>query len=540
MDKALYDQITNLLDKSQKILVLAHAKVDCDGLGAALSAYLAFRDLGKEVTVATNDPAPENLAFLPAIDIVKNSLSSTKDFIITLDASKTSIGKIKYNVENNKVNIIITPKDGSFSGSDVTFRQGLNKFDLIFVLDSGNLEHLGPLYDQNVEMFYETPVINMDHHASNTDFGKVNVVDVTASSTTEIFYEFLEYLEKKYNKKLITEDVATLLLAGIITDTGSFQHANTSPRAMETAAKLLDLGARQQEVIKNIYKTKKLSTLKLWGIILAKVQVDPVHRMVWSVISKDDLQEAEADPEETEGIIDDLLTNAPGAEVIFLIKQNPDYVSVSMRSTNNQTDVGKFCADNGGGGHVRAAGFKLRDGRPFDEIVNDVISKVRKFQAERLNIYPEAIEVTIDKTIVPTIVPSIVKPREPVIQPQPSAKPQKVTYMDFKAPEKPAPQPVNNEPVKKPETAPVVKTAPTIMPAITDNKLADVGQPVPGKKRRRRRRHKKHATGASQPVNTITAPQAKPTMPTTSQLKPIAVQPKKQTPPPPAPYVEPV
>ncbi len=387
MDQSLYGQITSLIEKSQKILVLAHARVDCDGIGAALAASLVFKEMGKEVTVATNDPTPENLAFLPSIDSVKNSLANSKDFIITVDTSKTPVGKIKYNIEGDKVNIIITPKEGSFGQSDVSFGQDTNKYDLILVLDTGNLEHLGSIYDQNVEMFYETPIINIDHHVSNTDFGQVNIVDVNASSATEILFDYLQYLEKRYNKKFITEDIATLLLGGIITDTGSFQHANTSPRAMESSAKLLDLGARQQEIIKNIYKTKKLSTLKLWGIILSKVQVDPVHRMVWSAISKDDFQEAEAEAEETEGIIDDLLTNAPGAEVIFLIKENTEYISTSMRSTNNQTDVGKFCADNGGGGHVRAAGFKLRTNEPFEMTVSDVVGRVRKFQAERLNIH---------------------------------------------------------------------------------------------------------------------------------------------------------
>jgi phosphoesterase RecJ-like protein len=300
MDTALYDQITNLLEKSQKILLLTHARADCDGLGAALAAYSVLKEMGKEVTVATNDPAQENLQFLPAIDILQNSIAGATDFVITLDTEKTPVGKIKYNVEDHKVNIIVTPKSGTFTESDVSFQKGKAKFDLIFVFDTGNLEHLGPIYDRNVEMFFETPVINMDHHSSNTDFGQVNLVSAVAASTTEILYEYLEYLEKKLNKKFVTEDIATLLLAGIITDTGSFQHANTSPRSMETASKLLDLGARQQEIIKNIYKTKKLSTLKLWGIILSKVQVDPVHRIVWSTISKEDLKEANADPTETE------------------------------------------------------------------------------------------------------------------------------------------------------------------------------------------------------------------------------------------------
>ena len=94
-------------------------------------------------------------------------------------------------------------------------------------------------------------------------------------------------------------------------------------------------------------------------------------------------------PEESDGIIDDLLSNAPGAEIILLMKYNPeaDYTSVSMRSTTNQADVGKIAASMGGGGHVRAAGFKVRDGRSFDEVVSEALKKVRDYQKERLNIH---------------------------------------------------------------------------------------------------------------------------------------------------------
>ena len=436
MDQSVYDQITNLLEKSQKILLLTHAKADCDGLGACLAAYSVLKELGKEVVVATADPVKENLHFLPAIDILQNSLAAATDFVITLDSTEAGISKIRYNIEDHKVNIIVTPKTGTFSESDVSFQKGETKFDLIFVFDTGNLEYLGPIYEQNVDMFYETPVVNIDHHTSNTDFGQVNLVNVTAASATEILYEYLDYLEKKYNKKLITEDVATLLLAGIITDTGSFQHANTSPQSMETASRLLDLGGRQQEIIKNIYKTKKLSTLKLWGIVLSKVQVDPVHRMVWSVISQDDLKEAEASSDETEGIIDDLLTNAPGAEVIFLVKQTEeDLLSVSMRSSSSQIDVGKFSAEQGGGGHARAAGFRVRNGRPFDQIVSDVVAKVRKFQAERLNIHEEDLKKPVEGPV-----------EEPAEKPKPAEevkkepeKPSETTYLDFKAPKEATP-----------------------------------------------------------------------------------------------------
>jgi len=491
MDKAVYDQITNLIEKSQKILLLTHAKADCDGLGAALSSYLVLKELGKEVTIVTNDPAPESLGFLPSIDILQNSIGGSADFIISVDTAKIPVGKIKYNVEDQKINIIITPKSGSFSENDVSFAQGEAKFDLIIILDTGNLEHLGPLYDKNVEMFFDTPIVNIDHHSSNTDFGQVNLVNMTASSTTEILYEYLVYLEKKYDKKLVTDDVATLLLAGIITDTGSFQHANTSPRSMETASRLLDLGARQQEIIKNIYKTKKLSTLKLWGIILSKVQVDPVHRMVWSTISKEDFQEADADPDETEGIIDDLLTNAPGAEVIFLIKYNPEYVSVSMRSTGSAIDVGKFCAENGGGGHARAAGFKVRDGRPFDQVASEAIRKVRQFQAKRLNIHPEDTAKPMGAPMGDPIGGPIVdkvtqKQPEPTV-PTPTVKPEKpkeTTYLDFKAPAPAKPKP--------PESG-------LGEVAVSPNSP----QPPKPKKRKRRRRPKKKSAFTAPPAGAV-------------------------------------
>ena len=432
MNQDIIQQAINLIDKSNDILLLTHAKADCDGLGAALSAYIALSNLGKNVTTATNDPTPENLAFLPSISIVQNSLVASNDFIITLDVSRTPLSKIKYNLEDdNKVNIIITPKEGTFNKEDISFGEPeTGKFDLIITLDTGNLEHLGPIYEKNSELFFETPIINIDHHASNTDFGQINLVDVVAPSTTEILFQVLKEMEKRYEKKIITEDVATLLLAGIITDTGSFQHANTSPKSMEVSAELLDLGARQQEIIKNIYKTKKLSTLKLWGTVLSNVKVDPIYRIVWSSITKNDLKESGASSDESEGIIDDLLSSAPGVEIVMLIKENDEgYVSVSMRSTTNSADVGTIASDMGGGGHVRAAGFKARDGRSLETVLSQVLEKVRTSQAERLNIHPEDIATlkTTEAKKRPPKVKKVTADKKDNVKEQNG----KVTYLNF-------------------------------------------------------------------------------------------------------------
>lgn len=524
MNNFPFDTVFKLIDKSKRILLLTHARADADGLGAMISMYLVLKELGKEVMAVTNDPAPESLDFLPSIDTVQHSFASAKDFIITLDCSKTPVNKIKYNLEDRRVNIIISPKTGSFTKEDVSFAQGAEEqFDLVMTFDTGNLEHLGPLYDQNTELFFKTPIINVDHHASNTDFGQVNLLDVMAASTTEVVFRLLQEAEKRFSKKLINPNIATLLLAGIITDTGSFQHSNTSPQAMETAAELMDLGARQQEIIKNIYKTKKLSTLKLWGIVLSKVQVDPIYRMVWSALSQPDFREAGADSEETGSIIDDLLSNAPGAEVILLIKHNDDgVISVSMRSTTNHVDVGKLCAEMGGGGHVRAAGFKVRGGRTFEQVTSDVIAKVKEYQAKRLNIQQEDLQAAQKAAVVNGVKKE--KPKEEAKSPVPAPeKPKKETYLEFGlkpgTPVAPSSPPAPQKAAPKPAVKPQAAQAPA---AVQPEKLAGMG------KRKRKRKRKNNGQVTVSPVP-ATPPAPLPTIP-----RPIPTPP-----PPPAPSVPP-
>jgi len=139
MDASSRDQILNLIDKSQSIMLLTHAKADCDGLGSMISMYLALQALGKDVIAVTNDPAPDALTFLPSINIVQNAISS-KNFVITLDISKTALSKIKYKLDDDhtKVNIIVTPENGHYKPEDLSFGHEQGNFDLIITFDTGN------------------------------------------------------------------------------------------------------------------------------------------------------------------------------------------------------------------------------------------------------------------------------------------------------------------------------------------------------------------------------------------------------------------
>lgn len=381
MNENIENQIISMINRSNKILLLPSSPPDGDSIGSTLAMYLVLKKIGKDVTAVCSDPIPDVFKFFPTLNVIKADVSADNDFIVTLDCVKKNVKEIRHEIKESKFNIIITPSKGRFIPDDVTFSYGPSKFDLIITVDTCDLSQIGKFYEHNTELFTTLPIINIDHHATNLMFGKVNLVDEMASSTTEILISLINKIKPEEN--LIDEDIATLLLAGIITDTGSFQNANTTPRSLESAAYLLSLGARQQEIIKHVFKTKNLSTLKLWGKVLSKIQYDKDSRIVWSKITEEDLKSTKSSEDESGGIIDELLSNAPGSEVILLLKQKKDnLISVSVRTTKDSVNASKIAEMFGGGGHVRAAGFKIKD-KTIEEAEKIILKKVRKFQENR-------------------------------------------------------------------------------------------------------------------------------------------------------------
>jgi len=382
-------QVTDLIKRSEKILVMPSSPPDGDSIGSAIALYLALHKLEKDVTVVCRDAIPELLHFLPNVKVVGNQMASSTDFVISLNTKNVDIADIKTSREGNAFNIVLTPREGRITEDNITFNKGEVDYDLIITVDTAELSQLGDLYENNTELFHQIPVINIDHHVSNTHFGKINCVDIMASSTTELLLPILEELAHEESVDLIDSDVATLLLTGIITDTGSFQNANTTPKSFAKAAQLISYGARQQEIIQHIYKTKQLSQLKLWGRVLTKIETDEKHRIVWSVVTQQDFKDTESMEEQTGDIIDELMTNAPGAEVIFLMKEKEDgTASVSLRTTSPSIDASAIAETFGGGGHAQAAGFRI-SGKSVKDAEYEVIMKMREVQAERLGIIDE-------------------------------------------------------------------------------------------------------------------------------------------------------
>lgn len=372
-----------LISDARRVLCLTHANPDGDGLSAILALRAALRKLGKEVIVAAADPVPASLGFLPGAAAVSTSLSGSDSLGLQLPVGERAVS-VSHKLEDGVLTIFVTAGGGrQFRFDELQPAAGGADFDLIITADVPELARLGRLFEANPSLFYERPVINIDHHADNAGFGTVNLVDVTAASSTELVARLFAALPGGMD--LADEDTATLLLTGIITDTGSFQNSNTTPRSLDLAAELIERGARQQEIIHHVFKTKPLSQLKLWGRVLEKIQFDPEHRLVWSEITAEDLQATGATDEEAGGIIDELMTNAPGAEIALLLKQNHVGTRGSIRTTTPAVNAIEIAAPFGGGGHTRAAGFVVR-GQSVEDCRAEVLAAVKKYQAERLNL----------------------------------------------------------------------------------------------------------------------------------------------------------
>jgi bifunctional oligoribonuclease and PAP phosphatase NrnA len=377
MEPTPKQQAVSLITRSQRVLVVP-GRPDPDSISSALALSMALRKLNKEVGIVTLDPVSQQFQFLPEIDSIKSDITGTQDFVITVANVSAEPEKLSYAFENGMLNIVITPKEGRYLSENVTISEGTLKYDLIITTDAAELTQLGAIYDQYSSLFKEIPIINIDHHSSNSYYGTINLVDLTATSAGEVLVGLFEALGIE-----IDPDIATCLLTGIISDTGSFQHSNTTPKSLTVAAQMVGFGARQQDIIKHLFKTKAFSTLKLWGHILTNLQFDPINRLVWATATYADLSTNEATAEAFSGLIDELMTSVPGAEIVMLItEREPRVVSGSIR-TSRGVNASEIAQRMHGGGHPGAAGFKLMD-MTLTEALPIILENVRSYQSTRL------------------------------------------------------------------------------------------------------------------------------------------------------------
>jgi phosphoesterase RecJ-like protein len=312
---AQVDEVVRLLDGARSVTLACHIGPDGDALGSMLALGLALRDLGKDVVASWGgEPfeVPATYAYLPGLDL------------------------------------LVPPEQVPVAP------------ELFVALDTGSADRLGTLADR---VAAAGCCVVVDHHASNTSFGTVNLLDKTAAATAVLVAELVDRLGAP-----LTQDLAVGLYTGLVTDTGSFRYLATTPSVHELAARLLATGIRHDLITRAIYDDAPFGYVQVLGRACASASLEPDAvgglGLVSCVVPADGLKVSGLGLADVEGVID-VLRVAQEAEIAVVLKGDPveGGFKVSARS-KGAVDVGAVCTSLGGGGHRFAAGFTSWDDGP--------------------------------------------------------------------------------------------------------------------------------------------------------------------------------
>lgn len=295
------------LKVAEKVLVITHINPDGDAIGASIGLKLALESIGKQVQVVCRDNIPKPFLFL------SGSKTFKKDFL-------------------------------------------LGDFDLVIIVDCGDLRRTG--FADRLKDFtkIKNKLINIDHHRRNDlhKIASINCVDCNASSASEIIFEVLKELNIK-----IDADIATCLLTGIHADTGGFRHSNTTSRVLDICSELLRKGARLKRINEQIASFKSIPALRLWGIALSRLSINPILGIAVTVITEKDFEASGAMAEDIAGCVN-LINALQDVRLAIIIYEMPDgTIRGSLRTESRNMDVSKIASILGGGGIKKAAGFSI-------------------------------------------------------------------------------------------------------------------------------------------------------------------------------------
>jgi len=328
MSLAPHEQFLHAVKRSERPLLVLRELAHADDFAAAFGLAAVLKKLRKtaDIVCAGGRP-PENLQFLKVAQPVKGDLTNLRALTLSVDVSKAKVEELSYNVFGDELRIHVTPKNGFWTADDVRVATSAYRYDLIIVLGAADLKSLGSLFTHYADFIYHTPIINIDHAAGNEHYGQTNLVDSGATSVSEVVHD----LVKNLDEKLFDSDIATAFLTGMVAKTKSFRTPNVAPKTLSAASSLMTMGARRDEVVEHLFRTRSVETLRLWGRALARLKADQNAGLVWTLLTRQDFANAGANEEALSDIVSELVTTAPEARVVAIFYEHVGgYVAVHL------------------------------------------------------------------------------------------------------------------------------------------------------------------------------------------------------------------
>lgn len=322
-------QLSELIHRSQKrILVITREQAGVEAVASLVSLGLLLKKLGKHADVVAPGISLEHLPSFLSKDVpLLSDVGATRTFHIRVKTQDVPLSELVYTEKDGVLDITLLPQRHTWTPTDVSMQYGEDRYDLIITVDCPDMASLGALAREQADLFYRTPVCNIDCHANNEYWGQINLIDLKAVSSTEVIYRWM-----KQQEIIPDEQLATALLGGMIAETKSFRTLNVTPHTLITSSELIELGARRDEIVQTLWRTRNIATLKLWGRVLSRLETDREVGLVWSSLGPADFIESGVEAGQLDGIVDELLTYAPEAKVIALIWQNDAGITLNLHA----------------------------------------------------------------------------------------------------------------------------------------------------------------------------------------------------------------
>ncbi len=340
MPMEVIQQIAQRLSESDRTLIAfpfnAQSKESGDALGSALALYRYIQKLGKHVDLVSPDFAPGRFTFLPHATEVRGSLEIPRRYTLRVNTANAPLKEWSYGLKDGALELYLTPESGELKSEDLALTREQYGYDTIITLDTPDLHALGSLFEKHADLFYKTPIVNIDHHAGNEQYGQINLVDINAGATGEIVAD----LFKTIGGQNIDQDIATNLFAAIFLKTGGFKHPTITPNTLKLAAELITLGARREEIMKNLFRSRSLASLRLWGRALAHLKHDPFTKLTWSTLTMREILESGGDVRELPDVIEELIFTSPEASLVALIHEESEGKICVMLATKKSPRLG--------------------------------------------------------------------------------------------------------------------------------------------------------------------------------------------------------
>ncbi|RDK85526.1 DHH family phosphoesterase [Marinirhabdus gelatinilytica] len=333
MDKKIAQQVKTFLQTPQNIVIVGHKNPDGDAVGSCMGLYFFLKSLGHNTQVVMPNDYPNFLKWMPGNETI-----------------------CTYEKETEKC------------------QQFFDEANIVFTLDFNSFTRVGDL--QGVLENCKANFVMIDHHQAPGDYAVVTYSDVGMSSTSEMVYHFMAGLDRL---DLLSENIATNLYTGIMTDTGSFRFSSTTPTTHRVIAHLMEAGANGTQIHNNIYDTNTPDRIKLLGVALNNMTILPEYNTAFITLTQQELDDHNFKKGDTEGFVNySLSVLGIKFAAIFIENKQENIVKISFRS-KGEFSVNKFArAHYNGGGHNNAAGGK--SDKNLEDTVTEFISILSNYK----------------------------------------------------------------------------------------------------------------------------------------------------------------